>query len=197
MAYRCTVAACDRISRTQVMCDLCEKAFRKSGLAPEEFRAGFVPDRNRVIDGRARPCIVAGCPRDGEVWGLCAAHGSLRRHADMMRKRPGADDLEAWAAAPYDPLPACLVAGCPRDGRPGSGIFDLHTRRLKAAGLEKADAAWLDRRAPFLIVNQFSLAPPVPLVRSEVLFALAARDCRGQRLDPTAVRHGDLPGRRG
>ncbi|MDP4505309.1 hypothetical protein [Nonomuraea turcica] len=63
VAYRCTVAACDRISRTQVMCDLCEKAFRKSGLAIEDFREGFVPDRNRVIDGRARPCIVVGCPR--------------------------------------------------------------------------------------------------------------------------------------
>ncbi|MFI7642316.1 tyrosine-type recombinase/integrase [Nonomuraea sp. NPDC049400] len=189
VAYRCTVVACDRISRTQIMCDLCEKAFRKSGLAIEEFRAGFVPDRNRVIDGRARPCIVAGCPRDGAVWGLCAAHGSLR-HKDMLRRRPGADDLQAWAAAatPYEALPSCLVGGCPRDGRPGSGICDLHTRRLKADGLEEVDAAWLERQASFLIVNQFSLAPLQPLVRCEVLFALATRDSRGQRLDPTAVR---------
>ncbi|MFD1541757.1 tyrosine-type recombinase/integrase [Nonomuraea guangzhouensis] len=189
VAYRCTVAACDRISRTQALCDLCEKAFRKSELALEEFRDSFVPDRNRVIDGGARPCIVAGCARDGAVWGLCAAHGSLR-HKDMMRKRPGAEELEAWvaAAAPYDPLPACLVGGCVRDWRPGSGICDLHTRRLKADGLEVADAAWLDRQAPFLIVNQFSLAPLEPVARAELLFALAARDSRGQRLDPTAVR---------
>lgn len=189
VAYRCTVAACDRISRTQVLCDLCEKAFAKSELTVEEFRSCFVPNRNRVIDGVAEPCIVGGCPRDGALWGLCAAHGSLR-YEDMQRKRSGADDLEVWAAAatPYDPLPACLVGGCPRDGRSGSGICDLHTRRLRAAGLEVANAAWLDRQAPYLIVNQFSLAPLEPLARLEVLFALATRDSRGQRLDPTAVR---------
>ncbi|WP_188191904.1 dihydrofolate reductase family protein [Nonomuraea sp. SYSU D8015] len=108
----------------------------------------------------------------------------------MMRKRPGAEDLEAWVAtaAPYEALPACLVGGCGRDWRPGSGICDLHARRLRADGLEVADAAWLDRQAPFLIVNQFSLAPLEPVVRAELLFALAARDERGQRLDPTAVR---------
>uniref|UniRef100_UPI003F4962D6 hypothetical protein n=1 Tax=Nonomuraea sp. CA-252377 TaxID=3240003 RepID=UPI003F4962D6 len=55
----------------------------------------------------------------------------------------------------------------------------MRTRRLKAGGRKKADAVWLDRQAPSLIVNQFSLAPLEPLVRSEVLFALAARDCRG------------------
>ncbi|MEU6721924.1 tyrosine-type recombinase/integrase [Nonomuraea sp. NPDC046802] len=189
VAYRCTVAACDRISRTQTLCDLCEKAFRKSELALEEFRACFVPDRNRVIDGRAVPCVVAACPRDGALWGLCAAHASLR-HKDMLRRRPGADDLAAWVATatPYDPLPGCLVGGCPRDGRPGSGICDLHARRLKADGLEEVEAAWLGRQAPFLIVNQFSLAPLEPLARSEVLFVLATRDARGQRLDPTAVR---------
>ncbi|MEV4177788.1 hypothetical protein [Nonomuraea sp. NPDC049709] len=189
VAYRCTVAACDRVSRTQVLCDLCEKALRASGMALEEFRAGFVPDRNRVIDGRAIPSVVAACPRDGALWGLCAAHASLR-HKDMLRQRPGADDLAAWVAAatPYDPLPACLVGGCPRDGRPGSGICDLHARRLKADGLEEVEATWLDRQAPFLIVNQSSLAPLKPLARAEVLFALATRDARGQRLDPTAVR---------
>jgi hypothetical protein len=59
-------------------------------------------------------------------------------------------DLKVWvaAAAPYDPLPACLVGGCGRDRR-GSGICDLHTRRLKADGLEVADAAWLDKQPLF------------------------------------------------
>ena len=189
VAYRCTVAACDRISRTQVLCDQCEKALPASGLALVEFRAMFVPDRNRAIDGRAEPCAVAGCPRDGVLWGLCAAHGSLR-HKDMMRKRPGADDLAAWiaAATPYDPVPACLVGGCGRDGRQGSGLCEIHTRRLNADGLAVAEEAWLDREAPYLVVHQFSLAPLEPLARAEMLFALAARDARGQRLDPTAVR---------
>ncbi|MEV4165255.1 hypothetical protein [Nonomuraea dietziae] len=51
-----------------------------------------------------------------------------------------------------------------------------------------ADAAWLDEQAPFLTVNQFSLAPLEPAVRAELLFAPAARDEWGQRLDPTTVR---------
>ncbi|GAA2044600.1 hypothetical protein GCM10009800_34570 [Nocardiopsis rhodophaea] len=55
VAYRCSGAACDRISRTQVVCDLCEKVFADSGLAIEEFRALFVPDRNRVNRRADRP----------------------------------------------------------------------------------------------------------------------------------------------
>ncbi|MEV4001945.1 tyrosine-type recombinase/integrase [Actinomadura sp. NPDC049753] len=189
VAYRCTVAACDRVSRTQALCDHCEKALPGSGLALEEFRAVFVPDRDRVVDGRAGQCAVAGCPRDAALWGLCSAHGSLR-YKDMMRGLGGADDLQEWiaAATAYEAVPACLVGGCERDGRQGWGLCDIHTRRLKADGMQAVEEVWLDRQAPHLMVHQFSLAPLEPLVRTEVLFALAARDERGQRLDPTAVR---------
>ncbi len=189
VAYRCTVAACDRVSRTQALCDQCEKALPGSGLALEEFRAVFVPDRDRVVDGRPERCAVAGCPRDAVLWGLCSAHGSLR-YKDMMRGRGGADDLQEWVASAvaYEAVPGCLVGGCERDGRQGWGLCDIHTRRLKAEGMQVVEEGWLDRQSPHLMVHQFSLAPLEPLVRAEVLFALAARDERGQRLDPTAVR---------
>lgn len=188
VVYRCTVAACAALARTRTMCGACQKEFRSSGLAEAEFKASFVPDRNRVVDGVPDRCAVGGCPRDAALWGLCAAHGSLRQK-DMLRDRGG--DLADWIAAaePYGPAPCCLVAGCPRDGRVGSGLCDRHTRRLKAAGLSEAGPAWLEREHPYLGGHQFSLAPLPALVRAEVLFALASRDGRGQRLDPTAVRY--------
>ncbi|WP_327298999.1 MULTISPECIES: hypothetical protein [unclassified Streptomyces] len=192
--YRCDVAACDALTRTRRgLCAICEKTHRAGSLGLKEFKATYVPDRNRVISGERADCRVTGCPRDSVLWGLCNAHGSLR-HKDLQRD-PGSE-LETWIErqTPYGPSPACRVAGCRYDAREVWGLCSIHQSRWKkttatARGRRSAPPpAWLERQAPFLNVHQFSLAPLHPVTRLEMLYALQQRDERGQKIDPVAVR---------
>ncbi|MGW7283020.1 tyrosine-type recombinase/integrase [Streptomyces sp. NPDC054844] len=192
--YRCDVAACDALTRTRRgLCATCEKTHRAGSLGLKEFKAAYVPDRNRVISGERADCRVRGCPRDAVLWGLCNAHGSLR-HKDLQRD-PGSE-LDAWIArqTPYRPSPACLVAACRYDARATWGLCGLHQSRWKKAaattrGRRPAPTpTWLERQPPFLNVHQFSLAPLHPVARLELLYALQQRDERGQKIDPAAVR---------
>lgn len=215
--YRCDVAACDALTRTRRgLCATCEKARRAGGLGLKEFKATYVPNRNRVISGERAGCRVEGCPRDSVVWGLCNAHGSLR-HKHLQRDPDS--ELEAWIErqAPYGPSPACQVAGCRYDARATWGLCGIHQSRWRKATATARGrrpvptSAWLNRQAPHLNVHQFSLAPLHPVARLEMLYALQQRDERGQRIDPVAVRqavshlaekvdsiaaaeHGQLPG---
>ncbi|MFG2546967.1 tyrosine-type recombinase/integrase [Streptomyces sp. NPDC048594] len=192
--YRCDVAACDALTRTRRgLCARCEKTHRASSLGLKEFKATYVPDRNRVISGERADCRVQGCPRDAVLWGLCNAHGSLR-HKDLRRAPDSA--LEAWIErqTPYGPSAACRVAGCRYDARATWGLCGIHQSRWKKStaalrGRRSAPMpAWLDRQAPFLNVHQFSLAPLHTVARLEMLYALQQRDERGQKIDPVAVR---------
>lgn len=195
VVYRCATAACDGLSRTRGLCATCEKAFRASELKLREFRAVFVPDRNRVIAGQRAACRVEGCPRESVLWRLCNAHGSLR-HKDLQRD-PGSS-LDAWIAdqKPYPPSPACAVPGCRYDARATFGLCSIHQTRWKKHTVASrrrrpapvVTAEWLDRQAPFLNIHQFSLAPLHPVARLEMLYALQQRDERGQKIDPVAVR---------
>ncbi|KUM75873.1 integrase [Streptomyces griseorubiginosus] len=192
--FRCDVAACDALTRIRRgLCATCDKSHRAGSLGLKEFKAAYVPDRNRVISGERADCRVQGCPRDSVLWGLCNAHGSLR-HKDLQRD-PGSE-LEEWIdrQSPYGPSPACLVAGCRYDARGTWGLCGIHQSRWKRAtaaarGRRSApSAAWLERQAPFLNVHQFSLAPLHPVACLEMLYALQQRDERGQKIDPVAVR---------
>ncbi|WP_434600471.1 tyrosine-type recombinase/integrase [Streptomyces sp. A5-4] len=195
VVYRCGTAACASMARTRGLCTTCEKALKASPLGVKEFKAVFVPERNRVIAGQLARCAVGECPRESVLWGLCNAHSSLRRE-DMLRT-PGTE-LGVWVARqkPYGPAPACSVGGCRYDARATRGLCSLHTRRWNKhlAGLPRAvpgpavDSAWLERQAPFLNFHQFSLAPLHPVARLEMLYALQQRDGRGQKIDPLAVR---------
>ncbi|WJV51743.1 hypothetical protein [Streptomyces flavofungini] len=192
--YRCDVAACDALTRVRRgLCATCEKTHRAGSLSLKEFKAVYVPDRNRVISGERAACRVRRCPRDVAVWGLCNAHGSLRQ---KHLQREADSDLAAWIErqSPYPPSPACLVAGCRYDARSTFGLCGIHQSRWKketAASRGRRSAptsAWLDRQMPFLNVHQFSLAPLHPVARLEMLYALQQRDVRGQKIDPVAVR---------
>ncbi|MFI9724666.1 tyrosine-type recombinase/integrase [Streptomyces sp. NPDC052396] len=218
VVYRCGTKACDALARAKSLCTTCAKAQRASGLSMKEFKAVFVPVRNRTMTGVQARCRVEGCPRDSHTWGLCSSHASLRqKHLD----RDPHSALDAWAARqkPYPPVASCRVRGCHFDGR-GTHILCLqhhrHFTRHPASRVAGAavPADWLDRQAPYLSVHQFSLAPLHPLARLEVLYALQQRDARGQKIDPHATRQmiarlaeatdsvavlpaDDLPGRSG
>ncbi|KUL69412.1 MULTISPECIES: tyrosine-type recombinase/integrase [unclassified Streptomyces] len=192
--YRCDVAACDALTRVRRgLCATCEKTHRGGNLGLKEFKALYVPDRNRVISGERAGCRIQGCPRDSVLWGLCNAHGSLRQK-DLQRD-PGSQ-LGAWIVkqSPYPPSPACRVAGCRYDARATWGLCAMHQSRWKKVmatvrgSRPEPSAVWLDRQAPFLNVHQFSLAPLAPVARLEMLYALQQRDIRGQKIDPVAVR---------
>ncbi|MEU9606350.1 tyrosine-type recombinase/integrase [Streptomyces sp. NPDC048057] len=193
VVYRCQTAACEGLCRARGLCATCEKAWRVSDLPAKEFRALYVPDRNRVIDGERTRCRVGECPRETTLWGLCNAHSSLWREA-MDRSQESS--LEEWIARqePYSPAPACLVPACRYDARAPRGLCSVHTKRWKhhleahPGTPDTVPPQWAESQAPFLNIHQFSLAPLHPVARAEVLYALQQRDARGQKIDPVAVR---------
>ncbi|MGW3275235.1 tyrosine-type recombinase/integrase [Streptomyces kronopolitis] len=192
VVYRCGTAACDALARAKSLCTTCAKAQRVSGLSMKEFKAVFVPVRDRTMTGVQARCRVEGCPRDSSLWGLCSSHASLR-HKHLERDPHSA--LEVWATGqkPYPPVDSCRVRGCRFDGRGPHALCFQHTRHFKRHPASRVAGAavpadWLERQAPYLSVHQFSLAPLHPLARLEVLYALQQRDARGQKIDPHATR---------
>ncbi|MFF3748058.1 tyrosine-type recombinase/integrase [Streptomyces kronopolitis] len=192
VVYRCGTAACDALARAKSLCTTCAKAQRVSGLSMKEFKAVFVPVRDRTMTGVQARCRVEGCPRDSSLWGLCSSHASLR-HKHLERDPHSA--LEVWATGqkPYPPVDSCRVRGCRFDGRGPHALCFQHTRQFKRHPASRVAGAavpadWLERQAPYLSVHQFSLAPLQPLARLEVLYALQQRDARGQKIDPHATR---------
>jgi integrase len=194
VVYRCGTAACQGLARSRGLCTTCERAFKTSSLTIKQFKAEFVPERNRVIAGVLATCRVTLCPREAILWGLCSSHGSLRQKE--LARHPESD-LQEWVARqrPYEPAPPCTVARCRYDARMTYGLCSMHTRHWKArldaigaASETRVDPRWLERQTPYLNVHQFSLAPLEPVARLEMLYALQQRDARGQKIDPLAVR---------
>lgn len=192
VVYRCGTAACDAFAHARSLCSACAKAQRASGLAMKEFKAVFMPVRNRSMTGSQEQCRVATCPRDSQLWGLCSAHASLRQK-DLDR-HPGSV-LDAWVVEqkPYPPVAGCRVRGCRFDGRGPHTLCFRHGRHFKNHPASRpagaaVPAVWLERQAPYLSVHQFSLAPLHPVARLEVMYALQQRDARGQKIDPLATR---------
>ncbi|WP_031076294.1 tyrosine-type recombinase/integrase [Streptomyces sp. NRRL WC-3742] len=191
VVFRCGVAACDQLASARSLCTACGKAHKASGMLLKEFKATFVPVRDRSVTGVQLRCRVQDCPRDSHLWGLCSSHASLRQK-DLDRNP--SSPLDAWVARqrPYDPVPACRVRGCRYDGRGQHGLCFQHGRRYRQHPASNTGApvppSWLEHQAPYLRVHQFSLAPLHPAARLEVLYALQQRDARGQKVDPLAVR---------
>jgi integrase len=191
VVFRCGVAACDQLASARSLCTACGKAHKASGMLLKEFKATFVPVRDRAITGAQLRCRVQDCPRDSHLWGLCSSHASLRQK-ELDRNASSA--LDDWVARqqPYEPVPSCRVRGCRYDGRGQHGLCFQHGRRYRQHPASNTGApvpaSWLEHQAPYLRVHQFSLAPLHPVARLEVLYALQQRDERGQKVDPLAVR---------
>ncbi|MBB5939511.1 tyrosine-type recombinase/integrase [Streptomyces zagrosensis] len=192
VVYRCGTAACEALARAKSLCTSCAKAQRVSGLSMKEFKAVFVPVRDRTMTGVHDRCRVGGCPREKSLWGLCSSHASLRQ---KHLERDPHSALEVWVTGqkPYRPVAGCRVRGCRFDGRGPHALCSQHIRHFKRHPASRVAGAtvtadWLDRQAPYLSVHQFSLAPLHPLARLEVLYALQQRDARGQKIDPHATR---------
>ncbi len=197
-SWKCSTRACPAAIATRgTRCRSCAKQFAASGLSEQEFAATFIPQVTRRLGVPPGPCAVVRdgvrCARVRHCRDLCMTHAS-RWHA-YRAGHPEADQAR-WLASetvrPYGPLPDCAVPGCERDqAQRSTGLCTLHRDQWKAHPARHPSpdlAAWIGRQAPYLAMNQFSLAPAGPLLRLELLYGLQQRDARGGRIDPLAVR---------
>ncbi|MET9974875.1 tyrosine-type recombinase/integrase [Streptomyces microflavus] len=198
VAWRCLTQACGAIEKVRNRrCKSCERAFKSSGMAADEFHTTFVPDTNRSYTEVAL-CVVerdgSRCARERSTRGLCRSHATRWGAASRTNKKLFTGPLEDWIrdiAQPFHALARCLVKGCGLEGWPGKGLCRIHTRRWKAhqgAGETAGLAWWVEHEPPYLAGHQFSLAPLGPVARLEVLYMLQQREGRSQKIEPSSVR---------
>ncbi|MDT2006899.1 site-specific integrase [Rhodococcus opacus] len=198
VSYRCWTPECPRVNAAANMrCRSCEKAFARRGLSVEEFDATYIPT-TRLEAYKAPDQCAAGpengrCQRRVSVRGLCRSHYSLWVATFKREKMEDSDrNLAIWAgtAQGYELRPPCSVLGCFTESSVSAGLCPTHYHRWMKSNAETRGAVetWASRQAPYLMGNQISLAPLLPTMRLEVLFALQQRDAASRKLDPRATR---------
>ena len=178
-------------------CESCRRPIR--GRAPlcnsctegRKPTPGRTPDRQRWALPEAG-CVVAGCPREVAVRGIC--YGHTHRWGAAKVQDPTVIWLD-WLAA-QRPLPRpgdCIVVGCIREQMTANGLCRPHYDRLgrgrRVASLTQSEVLeWASGQLPFQTVNQFSLAGMTEIARREMLYSLQQRDRGPTPVDPTSVR---------
>ena len=197
---KCVVVACDRVISRARLCQLCQRASRRTEQSFDEFVSAYVPQRTKVSPGeyQSRPrCVVSRdgrqCPMVSVKGGPCAYH----RHKLTLRQRtnPGLT-VENWLAnfdvrVPHEADCAkCVVPTCERlTIVVSSTMCDMHSSRYRRSGRSQPISEWISNQTPYLSDHQFSLLHVDELLRWEVLYALQQREARGGKIDPNALRY--------
>lgn len=197
----CAVAACDFVIAHGRMCGHCQREFRVSSLAYEEFIATHQPQRGklptRALGAGESQCTAARggrtCPRYQYFHELCLAHYN---NFSLARRQNRSLTTAEWIALGRYEIPdaiesyPCLVTGCDRvsknQDRPN--LCRLHYNRYRSNKASEPFEVWAREQAPCVIDNQFTLVHVEERLRWELLFAIQRRDAAGVRLDLSAVR---------
>lgn len=196
---RCQVAECDTILDKRKLCPPCERVFKGSGLALEEFVSTHRPSRQkrlpRIHGGELPRCLVEfegeRCPRAAVTHGVCQQH-SLKWFR-FEKRQPGTSFDDWLSTEKFDIAkhvnPECMVPGCDRGRRSlVSKLCIMHIERYELTDrytpIEESA-----RTAPVYVARfQFSLMHLSDELRCELLYAVQQRAARGGRIYPSAVR---------
>jgi integrase len=201
---------CGVLTTRKNYCEYCLRKHRRAKLrlrgvdAPEKVtrtrkQQMTFPDRERCVitrDGRRCPRVVA-------IKGLCQHHYS-QWHKRQRKIRLGtirqanavAQSVKEWVehGGPHSiPPPAdiaeCLVASCQLPTKTSRiPLCSIHYGRRERERSTKDFAEWAADAEPALNTNQFWLGQLPPLVIDELIYALAIRDRRNRKLNPSVIR---------
>lgn len=189
---KCVVPDCEAGVRTQVsrgLCQGCERRFRASGLALEQFVS--TPSGKRGKGERS--CRVPGCGRvSGLLCRLCPTHESQwrRKHPDLTAEQfamlPGLKPFPSFGPCQVH---SCVRSACWRGWRlcaPHKQRWYLFRRDYAELGLSLQD--WLPIAEP-INVDHFVIFKGLPeRVQLELLVGLQARTDAGYKTELSAIR---------
>ena len=166
--------------------------------AAESAKMTF-PDRERCVitrDDRR-------CPRVADIKGLCHYHyyqwhkrqrkirsGTIRQANAVAQ--PATEWIEHGGPHSIPPpldIAECIVASCQLPAKASRvPLCSIHHRRRERERSTKGYAEWALDADPALNTNQFWLGQLPPLVIDEMIYALAMRDRRNRKLNPSVMR---------
>jgi hypothetical protein len=201
---------CGVLTTRKKHCEYCLRKHRRAKLrvrgvdGPEKVtrtrkQQMTFPDRERCAitrDGRRCPRVIA-------IKGLCQHHYS-QWHKRQQKIRLGtirqanavAQSVKEWVehGGPH-PIPPptdvaeCLVASCPLPTKTSRiPLCSIHYGRRERERSTKDFAEWAADAEPAINTNQFWLGQLPPLVIDELIYALAIRDRRNRKLNPSVIR---------
>jgi integrase len=191
-------------------CDYCRRRRRRAELQSEGVDVPEKATRTRKAQmtwpDRER-CVIERdgdrCPRVAAIRGVCQHHYS-QWHKRQRKIREGtirqrdvvSQTLPDWIEnggphgipPPLD-LSKCLVESCQLPTRTTRiSLCSIHYSRWESERSTKSHAEWAFDAKPALGVNQFWLGQLPPLVIDELVYALAVRDSRNRKLNPSVIR---------
>jgi integrase len=191
-------------------CEYCQTKQRHARLRARGVEVPERPTRKRkqqmTFPERDR-CVITRdsrqCPRDVKTRGVCQYH-YLQWHKRQRKIRAGTireanalpESLKHWidhggphSIPPPEDMAQCSVSSCQLSAKTSRiPLCSIHYGRRERERSAKSFAEWALDAEPALNTNQFWLGRLPQLVVEEIVYALAVRDRRRRKLNPSVIR---------